>query len=259
MWWRESKKLEFWVHLNKAQDWFGTRGVFRLQVCITFGTFWYCSTFVCIWQILSNYGLTRLKNSSRDVQLNCVISYFFYIHLLLHIYVTKLIWWREYKNLQFESHLNGASGAGRRRTTSKPVVYTVPPVIALAASTERLMATGLTVSGSSGRWLDAGGGRQSTTVSSIYLQWRHAAWPPSTPPPMRRRLPGNSRAGSEPLTASGWAAASFGFQGLMGWACFRSFHNLTYRGTWAGTGTASACMGPKQHSFKSARTVMPAS
>jgi hypothetical protein len=39
----------------------GTQAPFRLQVFITFRTFWYCSAFVCIWQILSNYGLTRLK------------------------------------------------------------------------------------------------------------------------------------------------------------------------------------------------------
>jgi hypothetical protein len=36
------------------------------------------------YPILDQLGL---KDSSRDFQLNCVISYFFYLHLLLHTWV----------------------------------------------------------------------------------------------------------------------------------------------------------------------------
>ena len=32
-----------------------------------------------------------LKDSSRDFQLNCVISYFFYLHLILHVCVKDLM------------------------------------------------------------------------------------------------------------------------------------------------------------------------
>ena len=47
--------------------------------------FCYYSTFVCIWQILSNHhGLTRLKRLSRKLQTNCIISYFFLSILMLH-------------------------------------------------------------------------------------------------------------------------------------------------------------------------------
>jgi hypothetical protein len=38
------------------------------------------------------------KDSSRDFQLNCVISYFFYLHLILHASDSKLMWWRESEN-----------------------------------------------------------------------------------------------------------------------------------------------------------------
>jgi hypothetical protein len=31
------------------------------------------------------------KDSSRDFQLNCVISYFFYLYLLLHAWVQRLM------------------------------------------------------------------------------------------------------------------------------------------------------------------------
>jgi hypothetical protein len=31
------------------------------------------------------------KDSSRDFQLNCVISYFFYLHLLLYAWIQRLI------------------------------------------------------------------------------------------------------------------------------------------------------------------------
>ena len=49
------------------------------------------------------------KDSSRDFQLNCVISYFFYLHLMLHANVQKLMWWREWKNLEFRGNLNKTS------------------------------------------------------------------------------------------------------------------------------------------------------
>jgi hypothetical protein len=42
--------------------------------------------FVFIWQFVSNHGLIRLKDLSRDLQLNCVISFFFRLHLVLHAY-----------------------------------------------------------------------------------------------------------------------------------------------------------------------------
>ena len=38
---------------------------------------------------MSNHGLIRLKNSSRANQLDCVISYFFQLHLMLHACVQK--------------------------------------------------------------------------------------------------------------------------------------------------------------------------
>jgi hypothetical protein len=50
-----------------------------------------------------------LKDSSRDFQLNYVISYFFYLHLLLHASVQRLMWWKESeKILIFGMHLNKA-------------------------------------------------------------------------------------------------------------------------------------------------------
>jgi hypothetical protein len=42
------------------------------------------STFVCIWQILFNYGL---KDSSRQFRPNCAISFYFHLYLILHVYV----------------------------------------------------------------------------------------------------------------------------------------------------------------------------
>jgi len=46
--------------------------------------FRYCSTFICLCQILSNHGLTRIKDSSHDLQLNGAISFYFYLYLILH-------------------------------------------------------------------------------------------------------------------------------------------------------------------------------
>jgi len=37
----------------------------------------------------ANHGVTRLKNSSRDFQPNCVISLFFYVHLVFHACVQR--------------------------------------------------------------------------------------------------------------------------------------------------------------------------
>jgi len=37
----------------------------------------------------TDMNLVRLKNSSRHSQLNCVVSYFFQLHLMLHAYVRK--------------------------------------------------------------------------------------------------------------------------------------------------------------------------
>ena len=45
--------------------------------------FRYCSTFVCLWQILSNYELES-KDSSRDLQVNCAISFYFRLYLIFH-------------------------------------------------------------------------------------------------------------------------------------------------------------------------------
>jgi hypothetical protein len=48
------------------------------------------------------------KDSSRDFQLNGVIS-FFYLHLLLHVWVQRLMWWRESEKIStFGVHLNKA-------------------------------------------------------------------------------------------------------------------------------------------------------
>jgi len=37
----------------------------------------------------ANHGVTRLKDSSRDSQLNCVISLFFYLHLMFRACVQR--------------------------------------------------------------------------------------------------------------------------------------------------------------------------
>jgi len=37
----------------------------------------------------ANHGVIRLKNSSRDFQPNCVISLFFYLHLMFHVFVQR--------------------------------------------------------------------------------------------------------------------------------------------------------------------------
>jgi hypothetical protein len=50
-----------------------------------------------------NYGL---KDSCRDLQLNCAISYFFiYIYCSIHVSLDSM-WQRECKNLEFEKNLN---------------------------------------------------------------------------------------------------------------------------------------------------------
>jgi len=38
---------------------------------------------------LSNYGVTRLKKSSCDLQINYVISYSFYLYLILYVCVVR--------------------------------------------------------------------------------------------------------------------------------------------------------------------------
>ena len=47
--------------------------------------FWHCITFVFIWQTLSDHRATRLKDSSRDLKVNCTISYLFYLYLMFHV------------------------------------------------------------------------------------------------------------------------------------------------------------------------------
>jgi len=37
----------------------------------------------------ANHEVTRLKNSSRDFQPNCVISLFFYVYLMFYAYVQR--------------------------------------------------------------------------------------------------------------------------------------------------------------------------
>jgi len=51
--------------------------------------FRYCSTFVCLWQILFNYGLTKSKDLSRDLQINCAISFYFCLYLMFHACVQR--------------------------------------------------------------------------------------------------------------------------------------------------------------------------
>jgi len=50
--------------------------------------FRYCSTFICLWQILSNYGLTMIKRFV-DLQVNCAISFYFRLYLMLHACVER--------------------------------------------------------------------------------------------------------------------------------------------------------------------------
>ena len=45
--------------------------------------------FVVIWQLMSNYELIRFKNPSHHLQLNCIISCFFQLHLMLHACVRR--------------------------------------------------------------------------------------------------------------------------------------------------------------------------
>ena len=51
--------------------------------------FHYCSTFACLWQILSNYGLTRIKRFVSRFTANCVISFCFHMYLMLHACAAK--------------------------------------------------------------------------------------------------------------------------------------------------------------------------
>jgi hypothetical protein len=69
----------------------------------------YCSTFVCIWQLVYNHGLIWLKRFVSYLQPNCVISYFFlsifnapYMCLKIRCDKTKS------KILKFRRHLNVA-------------------------------------------------------------------------------------------------------------------------------------------------------
>jgi hypothetical protein len=48
------------------------------------------------------------KDSSRDFQLNCVISYIFYLYLLLHAWVQNWCDGEKVKNSTFGVHLNDA-------------------------------------------------------------------------------------------------------------------------------------------------------
>jgi len=51
--------------------------------------FYYCSTFIYLRQILFNYRLTRIKNLSRNLQVNCTISFNFYLYLMFHVCVER--------------------------------------------------------------------------------------------------------------------------------------------------------------------------
>jgi hypothetical protein len=46
--------------------------------------FRYCSTFVCLWQILSNYRLIRVKRFISRFTGKLYISFCFYLYLMLH-------------------------------------------------------------------------------------------------------------------------------------------------------------------------------
>jgi hypothetical protein len=45
--------------------------------------------FVIIWQLVSNHKQLDLKDLSREFRLNCVISFIFYLYLMLHAYVQR--------------------------------------------------------------------------------------------------------------------------------------------------------------------------
>jgi len=83
-----SKKNDIWW--LRTQDWVEKTVVLEsFYLILVYFQFFLqnrnSSTFVCIWQILSNYRLiTRLKRLSRKLQINYVVSYFFYLYLVLH-------------------------------------------------------------------------------------------------------------------------------------------------------------------------------
>ena len=75
-----------------SKMWLGTAGHTSLSAELPCLLGWCC---FCIGLVLtfglrklmSNYGLIRLKDSSRANQLGCVINYFFQLHLVLHAFV----------------------------------------------------------------------------------------------------------------------------------------------------------------------------
>ena len=52
-----------------------------LRPCLDAKTFWPCLDFDKHYPIMKQLGL---KDSSRDLQLNCAISYLFYLYLVFH-------------------------------------------------------------------------------------------------------------------------------------------------------------------------------
>ena len=71
-----------------------TKASFRYEIFL----FRYRSICVCLYQILSNHKLTRIKNSSHDLQTNCVISFYFRLYLVFHACAAKFDVTGNFKN-----------------------------------------------------------------------------------------------------------------------------------------------------------------
>jgi len=65
------------------------QGLISMALVVNFFGFRYCSIFVCIWQILFNYVLTRLKRFVSQFTSKLCNWLFFHLHLALHLCVVR--------------------------------------------------------------------------------------------------------------------------------------------------------------------------
>ena len=68
----------------------------RLCLHVIFFRFCYCSTFVCLWQILFNHRLTKVK---RFVSQFSIISFYFCLYLVLNVCAVKFDMTENFENL----------------------------------------------------------------------------------------------------------------------------------------------------------------
>ena len=67
--------------------------------------FGYCSTFVCIWQLLFNYGLIRVKNSSHKLWTNFIINCLLSIFNISCMHLKIRCYWEYWENLETKPDL----------------------------------------------------------------------------------------------------------------------------------------------------------